>query len=369
MKRTSSLECDTTTKRTIREKDLSKRNDSFKQDFKRAKTSSHPIVFNVRPADDRFNKKFPYFRQPTEIGALSVDIKRVFHDSRDKLREYVPPSSTPIKFDLKRGFDTFVARDEDVPERLDHMLQWINLHRNVFRLPTEEESKVSKSINTDFVTWRGHLVKILCTPYEDREPWRMDMCKHNGTIYISEVETEMKREQRLNETQRQKEMCYWGYSFEGYMTRAISKNTKEEADKGSKTERKETNNCEAFCSVVRTRLNKNSLVFGAEVDCCTLRDGKVIAPDSYIELKTSRIIDNPRQMRNFANFKMKKFWAQSYIAGVPKIICGMRDDDGIVRELHDYKTLDLPKIAASHNARWEASVCMNFLDEFLEWNG
>ena len=118
---------------------------------------------------------------------------------------------------------------------------------------------------------------------------------------------------------------------------------------------------------MRTRLNKNSLVFGAEVDCCTLKDGKVIAPDSYIELKTSRIIESPRQMRNFANFKMKKFWAQSYLAGVPKIICGMRDDDGIVRELQDYKTLELPKIAASHDARWEASVCLNFLDEFLEW--
>ena len=50
------------------------------------------------------------------------------------------------------------------------------------------------------------------------------MCKYNGTIYISEVETEMKKEQRLNETQRQKEMCYWGYSFEGYMTKALSKN-------------------------------------------------------------------------------------------------------------------------------------------------
>lgn len=105
-------------------------------------------------------------------------------------------------------------------EYLKGLLFWHNLKNVIKHLLS-----YLFSINTDFVTWRGHLVKILCTPYEDREPWRMDMCKYNGTIYISEVETEMKREQRLNETQRQKEMCYCGYSFEGYMTRAISKNS------------------------------------------------------------------------------------------------------------------------------------------------
>lgn len=81
------------------------------------------------------------------------------------------------------------------------------------------------STNTEFITRRGYLVKILCTPYENREPWRMDVCKYNGKIYIIEVETEMKREERLDETQRQKEMCYWGFSFERYMTRALSKNS------------------------------------------------------------------------------------------------------------------------------------------------
>ena len=146
MKRTSRLEYDAAGKRTIREQDLSTKRENLKQDFRGATTSSHSNVFCVRPVEN-FKKKFPYFRQPAEIGALSVDIERVFHDNRDKLREYIPPLSKPIKFDLKRGFDTFIARDEDVPERLDHMLQWINLHRNVFRLPTEEKSDASQRYN------------------------------------------------------------------------------------------------------------------------------------------------------------------------------------------------------------------------------
>jgi hypothetical protein len=28
-----------------------------------------------------------------------------------------------------------------------------------------------------------------------------------------------------------------------------------------------------------------------------------------------------------------KFWVQSYLLGVPEIICGFRDDDGVVRKV------------------------------------
>ena len=128
-----------------------------------------------------------------------------------------------------------------------------------------------------------------------------------------------------------------------------------------------TNNCEAYCSVVRTRMSSHSLVFGAEVDCGTLKDGRVKGPDSYVELKTTRIIDNPRQARNFANFKLIKFWAQSFLAGVSKVVCGMRDDNGIVRKIKNYVTLDIPDIALREGARWKPAVCLNFLDQFLQW--
>ena len=50
----------------------------------------------------------------------------------------------------------------------------------------------------------------------------MDACRHNGSIFISEVETEEKKAQRLKQSERQKEMCYWGYKFEDYMTKPLS---------------------------------------------------------------------------------------------------------------------------------------------------
>ena len=133
------------------------------------------------------------------------------------------------------------------------------------------------------------------------------------------------------------------------------------------TEVKIINNSEAFCSVVRARLNKHSLLFGAEVDCCSLQEEEVVPTHSYVELKTSRLMESMRHLKNFANFKLIKYWAQSFLAGVPKVVCGLRDDDGIVRKIETYDTLKIPNIARSNNATWSASVCMNFCDTFLSW--
>lgn len=76
-------------------------------------------------------------------------------------------------------------------------------------------------LNTDFVAWRGHFTKFLCTPYETREPWKMAVTLFNGTIYISEVETEKAEFDRKHRSPRQKEMCYWGFRFEGYLTKPM----------------------------------------------------------------------------------------------------------------------------------------------------
>lgn len=72
-------------------------------------------------------------------------------------------------------------------------------------------------IDTDFVTWRGHLTKLLTTPYETRDGWLLAVTKFKGTLYVSEVETEAACTQRQNCAEKHKEMMYWGYKFEQYM--------------------------------------------------------------------------------------------------------------------------------------------------------
>ena len=131
------------------------------------------------------------------------------------------------------------------------------------------------------------MTKLLCTPYETREAWKMAATLYKGTIYLSEVETSEAYERRKNMEEKHKEMCYWGHKFETYVCSLVSEKKKRRPGETSdvselsagasssastSTESKQDppcNNCEGFVSVVRTRLEKHSLVFGAEVDCCT----------------------------------------------------------------------------------------------------
>jgi RAT1-interacting protein len=75
------------------------------------------------------------------------------------------------------------------------------------------------------------------------------------------------------------------------------------------------NSLEAFCTVVRTRLNTHSIVMAGEVDCidqasyfqsnfdeCNLQNSREKTPQSYIELKTSRFIYTDRNKASFKKF-------------------------------------------------------------------
>ena len=83
-------------------------------------------------------------------------------------------------------------------------------------------------------------------------------------------------------------------------------------------------------------------------------------PQSYVELKTSRVIYTDRNKASFkryvcinANYnavfisicrhKLMKWWAQSFLVGIPKIVCGFRDNEGIVQHIQHFKTVDIPR--------------------------
>lgn len=180
------------------------------------------------------------------------------------------------------------------------------------------------------------------------------MIRHNSTYFLCEYETEQRIAQRNNRSEREKLMCYWGYKFEQYVTA----DTKE----GVPDTYSPVNNMVDFASVVRARLTTHSLVFGGETDCCEENGNK----GSYVELKTSREMAHPNQERNFKRFKLLKWWAQSFLVGVPKIVCGFRDDNGIVKRLQTYPTLEIPKMIKDIPHCWDPAVCFNFCDKFLQ---
>ncbi|XP_046351572.2 decapping and exoribonuclease protein-like [Haliotis rufescens] len=322
-------------------------------------------AFRTQPRDQLFNKAFPFFRIPEEYGYFSQDSRRQFRSDRSQIRFYVPPANiNRVNYDLTHGWSNFIRKDEDKKEYLDDLIKWVVENKMKFQIKTtktkdadqDTQSQSITSLNTDFVCWRGLLTRLLCTQYESRDGWIIAVTLFKGTYYLCEFETEEKKHQRDTTTERQDQICYGGWKFEQYLTSDV--------EGGSPDTSVPVNNNEGFCSVVRTRLNKHSLVFGGEVDCV---DPTLSSKNKYVELKTSREMDNPRQRENFHRYKLIKWWAQSFLVGIEKIICGFRDDDGIVHRLEEFPTLKIPDMVKGIRNPWNAAVCFNFLDKFLDF--
>jgi RAT1-interacting protein len=124
-----------------------------------------------------------------------------------------------------------------------------------------------------------------------------------------------------------------------------------------------------------------------EVDCSTLtvltipRHGPVINtiwlvwdckpktpgdPINWVELKTTAEIRSERDKDNFER-KLLKFWIQSFLLGVPKIIVGFRSRDGTLINTQELETSSIPATVRQRGrAGWDGNVCINFASAFLE---
>ena len=57
--------------------------------------------------------------------------------------------------------------------------------------------------------------------------------------------------------------------------------------------------------------------------------------------------------------KLLKFWPQSFLAKVPTIVVGFRDDNGFLRGVQSYETLALPRLVRGKPGMWvRTDFCM-----------
>lgn len=89
-------------------------------------------------------------------------------------------------------------------------------------------------------------------------------------------------------------------------------------------------------------------------------------PINWVELKTTAEIYNERDMIKYER-KLLKFWAQSFLLGVPKIIVGFRNQQGILLRIEELETHSIPVNVKKHGrGSWDGNVCINFAAAFLE---
>lgn len=122
-----------------------------------------------------------------------------------------------------------------------------------------------------------------------------------------------------------------------------------------------------YCSVVKTGIGKAKMVLGGEVDAlwdCKPEKGDL--PINWVELKTSAAINNDKDALKYER-KLLKFWIQSFLLGVPKIVVGFRSKNGILQSLEELETKDIPgNVKRRGKGTWDGNLCINFTANFLD---
>lgn len=314
-------------------------------------------------------------REPINLGLFTIKklaedgtSSRIFVDNDSELSVInLPRELNNVHYDLSDGYIKLQDGGRLFgmsSHGLKELLQWILAHRAKFALASRSPTASFDSLHTDFITYRGVLTNIMCTPYENQNEWLIGATKYKGTIYLYAFETEDHRRREENRDDHQNLMCFGGFRFESYITSPFHK-VEEPEPSGDKVQGNKYQHHDELCCMVRTRIKDHSLVYGAEMDCVEKNiPVEKLKLNDFIEIKTTKTIHNQKQFETLCRFKMNKWWAQSYLIGCSKLVCGYRDDDMVVRSIEKFNVNDFPRMGQSY---WSNIVCLNFLDQFLSF--
>lgn len=224
--------------------------------------------------------------------------------------------------------------------------------------------------------------QIMTAPFDNFAEFSMFATLHDGTIYIEEdfptraaqraAESSQPPPRNHHPDQQSREMMtYWGYKFETLALIPTPPSSTSPQDI-ERHQRSIVSNHAQHCSIVSTSFGPHSLLLAGEVDgLFAPKASDPSTPIQWVELKTAEELPPParQQHRDILKFERKllKFWAQSFLLGVPSITVGFRSKKGVLRGLQTFNTHDLPGMVRRGTGCWDGNICINFATAVLGW--
>ncbi|KAH7341449.1 RAI1 like PD-XK nuclease-domain-containing protein [Rhizoctonia solani] len=312
----------------------------------RPRASQYTLPLETSPKDPS-----PAFGQPQQLTCFSYTPKRELRFDTSALKYYIP---APINADLGYRYEHWIKRPEE-RGRIDSLLRAI-----------EQEDVVGERKKGVFVSWRGVMTKLLTAPFETRDPVRLNLMFLDGCIYAEEHTDDAALAEKENIPSRQRRMMYYGYSFESFSTWDEPLQRREQHAERDRVRcwSGDVDTNVQFCSIVKTKIGAERMILGGEVDCC--RDRYTGQPNSYVELKTNMIIRSTQDEERFER-KLLKFWAQSFLLGIPEVVVGFRTHQGRISTLQTFETLALPRMVRGKPGAWDPKPCLVFAEKLLRF--
>ncbi|KAH8336108.1 hypothetical protein KR074_002875 [Drosophila pseudoananassae] len=299
-----------------------------------------------------FRQPLPKMTPPECIGAFSITDGEFQNDARNV--SYLCDPLPEIPIDLNQGIENVIRKGPRTLTDVEYLVKYVESHRKELL----EVKGDTVQLEADFVVLRGVLRHIMCLQYDRAQDSRIKVTRANGTIYINKEDTEEKLAQEASLTKRQLDMCSWGFKFEQCLT--------SDKPSGNPVIDVPVNEGVELNCVFRRNINGLRLLYGAEMDCIVssqpvnFQDPLSYKRLEFVELKTTFCDMKPNQQRNFTFFKSANWWSQSFLVGIKTIYAGLRDENGVVQEIRQYDTRDMPK-----DKPWSPAAMVIFLEKFL----
>lgn len=305
-----------------------------------AQHDSSALLFDISvrqwQRSEHGRRPFPYVAEPQEVACFSKDDDgRVTMGGRASLKQFKKLDGPT---DLKIGYDTFVAkRHDDVS--IEHFIK------------SAKNQAASTLDSSHFVSYRNNLNKIGQTINDPNHNWEIDCCQVGTVVFLDIRKT---HEDSTDDTLHR--LMYTGYRFEAECTGDTDKPVNANSE---------------FCSISSCQIAQHRVLLSSEIDC-TMGDPKNTENPirDYLELKTMNEVTENHKLRNMYKYRFPKYWLQSFYAGVPTIMLGLRSKDSIVTDVNKLVVHDLPAEALDYFAKgreraWKPATILNFVDYVL----
>lgn len=289
---------------------------------------------------------------PHVVGSFSVDSEKNirFDDSMMSVlsRKYIPEGdSMKVELDLNRGWHRINGYTGSTAETFKQFLQWVLKNQKNL---TREDSP--HKLMADIVCTKGVLKNIMQVPYASNENCEMVILAQyfKGSVYMT-YQSEDYEGQKTKENSSLLEI--YGHKFEHYMT-------------GGDPDEVLECNCQFRC-VLQLHLKELTLLYPTATDGVDQTRHKPNFKDmsSFVTVKARKDPgDEAFKLRTYRKYILNGWWIESQLSGIPRVLMGLRNHQGVVHKLQMLQTADFPNEA---QGEWEPSVCINFLVKFLNF--
>ncbi|XP_043281755.1 decapping and exoribonuclease protein-like [Venturia canescens] len=287
--------------------------------------------------------------RPKTINYFSVDEDKNIIPDSSSIKYFHPSRSNNVAFDLNRGMDLIEADGNflsfaDSPG-IETTLKWIVANHEKIKA-----SSGDRMLQPNFVSTLGILTRFMGAPYAQKDRWQLLAGKFEGNIYLRSIRSKSNRDEA--------KFGYWGHKFQNYMVSECPDEAPQPDEKISRHEE--------FRYVYQQKFSKHSVLYTgvrkAVLSKKLLEDPLLIDNLEFIDLRTHKKIVYQTQEKSLKMYKFLAWWANAFLTNDVKVLCGFRDDNGIVNEL---KTYEIEELAQMSKKFWHPEVCLKACQTLL----